>query len=184
MPPGTPDEIQPPAYPVQLQPPADAIHWREAWRCASIAGVVAGFISFLPILGIGFFLWALAAGAWAASAYIQRTSTGGSTRALGWRLGALTGLVSFCVYAVLFVFGILFFRTGPQLQQALQKAFEDAAARSGTPQSQQVLGWLLSPGGFAAIVTLVMVVFLVVFLVFGAIGGMLGASVLRPRQSR
>lgn len=183
MPPGTPGEIQPPAQPVRLEsPPTAAIQWQQAWPSVLKAGVIAGLVSFLPLIGIGFFLWVLAGGGWAIYLYRHRSPGTALTGGIGWRLGALTGLVAFAVYAALFAISIAFFGTGPQIRDAVRKALEDAAARSATPQSQQVLDFLLSPGGIATIVTITMAVFLVVFLLSGGIGGAIGASRLRAKQ--
>ncbi len=185
MPPGTPGEIQPPAQPVHLEsPPTAAIQWQQAWPSIVTAGVIAGVVSFLPLVGTGFFLWALAAGAWAIYLYRHRAPGGALTGGIGWRLGALTGLVAFAVFTFLFALGIVFFGAGPQIRETVRTALADAAARSGTPQSQQVLDFLLSPGGVATVVTITMVVFLAIFLLCGGIGGAISASRLRDKPRR
>ena len=183
MPPGTPDEIQPPAQPIaRFGTPSGVIDWAQAWRGILTAGLAAGLVSFVPILGIGFFLWALAAGAWAVGLYHRRRPGQVVTGGQGAWMGALTGAVTFVVYTLMLVVGIVFFNTGQQFRDAISSAFRDAAARSGnTPQTQELISFVSSPAGFATVVTFTVVVFLVIFLVSGAIGGLIGASTVRKR---
>ncbi len=185
LPPGTPEEIQPPAEPVPFSHFHGAgIDWQQAWPSVLLAGGFAGLVSFLPFIGIGFFLWVAAGGAWAISLYHHRAPAAMISRRLGWRLGAVTGLVSFAIFAAGYAVGIAFFGIGPQLRDALLKSFADAAAQSASPQSQQVLDFVHTPGGFATVVTIMTALFLVIFLLCGALGGALGASFLRGRNSR
>ncbi len=183
MPPGTPDEIQPPAQPIaSFGARADAVDWSQAWRGIVSAGIAAGLVSFVPILGIGFFLWALGAGAWAVGLYHRRRPSHLLTGGQGAGIGALTGAVTFLVYSLLLLVGIAFFNTGQQLRDAISTAFRDAAARSGdTPQTQELIAFVSSPAGFAMVVTFTVLVFLVIFLASGAIGGLIGASSSRRR---
>ncbi len=148
------------------------------------AGIIAGVVSFLPYIGLGFFLWVLVAGAWSVSLYRKRAPLVETSGGIGWRLGALTGLIACAVYLGFYGVAIAFFRVGPELRDALLKSFADAAARSATPQSQQVLDFVQTPSGFATVVTLMVVFFVVIFLLFGGVGGAIGAATSRGRDAR
>src|SRR5271166_781379 len=107
-PPVAPGEIPSPTQPppawhsggMPHVPQANAIQWNLAWQGALLAGAGAGILSVVPIVKLGCCLWLLGAGALVVVLYQRRTPGTLITPGMGMRLGALTGVFAFVVYAV------------------------------------------------------------------------------------
>jgi hypothetical protein len=178
LPPGTPEDAQPPAKPVELGPevperaaPA-TIEWSQALPAAATAGIVLALAWVIP--PVGFVLWVVAAGLVGVAFYRRRVPAGGLTPRMGARIGAISGLFGFAVFAFLLAMDLLT-RGGGKFHEVLQQVLQQAAARNADPRAQQAIQQLMSPAGLAFLVTFAMVIFLVMFLLFSAAGGALGA---------
>ena len=188
LPPGTPDEVQPPAEPVALggvPPPGPAgIDWSQALPAAALAGAFLALAWAVPFLG--FLLWVVAGGILGVAMYRRRVPLAALTRGLGARIGAITGLFGFGVFAVILGLELLASRGSGRFREMLQQVVEQAAARNNDPRTQQALQQLMTPAGLALLVTLVLVFFLAAFLALSSVGGALGAWLLgrspRDRQ--
>lgn len=179
LPPGTPDDAQPPAEPVALGPeppegaPAPArIEWSQAIPAAATAGIILALAWVLPPLG--FILWVVAAGLVGVTFYRRRVPAGGLTPRMGARIGVISGLFGFAVFALLLAMELLA-RGGGKFRELVQQVLQQAAARNADPRAQQAVQQMMTPAGLAFLVTFAMVIFLVVFLLFSAAGGALGA---------
>ena len=192
--PGTPGELQPPAEPVplphsaqsysaaELPPAPQRVSWADALPGALLAGVLvalAWIISF-----IGFLLWPLAAGALAVLLYARRNSVRQMASGFGARIGVIAGLFGFGFMALLMSLELLAFRGTGRLRQLLLQAMQQAMANNPDPAAQQAMQKLMTPEGIAVLVTFAMVLFFAVFLGLGALGGAVGASLLRKRPPR
>jgi hypothetical protein len=104
------------------------------------------------------------------------------TPRLGARIGAVTGLFGFGVFAVVLALELLATRGGGRLRQMLQQVIQETAARNPDPRAQAALQQMMTPGGLALIITVVLVFFLVVFLALSSGGGALGAWLLGKRS--
>ena len=177
LPPGTPDDVQPPAQPVPLQPQAtaSAVDWAQALRASAIVGALLAVAFVLPF--VGFLLWTVAAGAFAVALYRRRVPATTLTPGLGARIGAITGLFGFGVFAVLLSLSMLASRGSGRFRQMLQQVIEQAASRNPDPQVQEAMQRLMSPAGLAILVTLALIMFLVIFLALSSLGGALGARI-------
>ncbi len=181
LPPGTPGQLQPPAQPVPLAPgqaPPGRIDWSRAFPAALIAGVLLAVCWIVP--WATFCLWTIAGGALAVALY-QRRRPAPVTTGMGARLGAVTGLLGFVVFALAVSLEILATRGG-RLRAALTQVFEQAAARDSNPAAQEMIQKLSSPQGIALLVTIGLIVLLAAFLIFSAIGGAIGAALFRTRE--
>lgn len=178
LPPGTPGDAQPPAQPVPLRPMK--LQSSATLPAALMAGVVMGLLSLIPVVSIGCCLWMLLGGIFAVRLY-QNRAPGLVTGGMGARLGALSGLFGFIVYALGFAAQIGFGR-GEGLKSEMIRQLHEAAAKNSDPNAQQVAEKLATPEGIVMILIIGLVAFLFGFLVFGSIGGAVGAAIFGKRQ--
>ena len=181
LPPGTPADVQPPAEPVSLAggatpvvPPG--IDWSQAVPAAALAGFFLAIAWVIPFLG--FLLWLVVGGVVGIAMYRRRAPQATLTPGLGARLGAVTGLFGFVVFAMLFGLELLVSRGSGRFRQMLQQIVEQAASRNADPRAQQAIQQMMTPAGLALLVTLVLVLFLAAFIALSSIGGALGAWLL------
>jgi hypothetical protein len=185
LPPGTPAEIQPPAEPDSLGGATTAaplgIDWSQAVPAAALAGFFLAIAWVIPLLG--FLLWLIVGGVLGITMYRRRVPQATLTPGLGARIGAVTGLFGFGVFAVLFGSELLLSRGSGGFRQMLQQMVEQAAARNTDPRAQQAIQQMMTPAGLALLVTIVLVLFLAAFLALSSVGGALGAWLLGKRPS-
>ncbi len=186
LPPGTPADIQPPAEPVGIaggNPAATAaVDWGQAVPAAAAAGLFLAVAAVIPSLG--FLFWLLAGGALGVLMYRRRVQQSELTPSFGARIGAITGVFGFAIFAVIFGLQMLATRGSGTLREMLQQVIQQAAARNSDPRAQQAVQALMSPAGMALLFTLVLVFFLIAFVALSSIGGTIGAWLLRKRSVR
>lgn len=133
-------------------------------------------------LGASFGLGMIAAGFLAVLFYRRRVLQANLTSSLGIRLGALSGLFGFGIFAVISALEAAIFGSGGELRTALLQAVEQAASRNSDPQAQQMLQYLKTPPGLVVVMILGLVVMFFLFLVLASLGGVLGAVTLRKKE--
>ncbi len=182
LPPGTPGEIQPPAQPVILghAPAQPAIDWSKALPSAAIAGVLIMLALVVP-LAI-FFLWMLAGGALAVALY-RRRNPGPISPGAGARIGAISGLFGYIIFALTYSIMLLVTRGGGTLRDELMRRIQEVASRNPDPQAQEMMHRLMMPESLAFIIAIGLVLFLFAFLALSSIGGALGAKLFGDRES-
>ena len=129
-----------------------------------------------------FGLGMLAAGALSVVLYRRRNPVANLTAGMGARLGAVSGVLGFGIFAILTSVEVVVFRSGGQLRAALLEAVQQSAARSSDPQAQQLLEYLKTPQGLALVMVLGLIVMFAAFLLFSSLGGALGAALLRRKE--
>lgn len=161
--------------------PSSGILWPQAMRSAVQGGVIAALLMAVP-LGAFFGLGMLAAGFLAVLFYRRRVFHANLTSGLGMRLGALSGLFGFGIFAALSALETAIFRSGGELRAALTQAVEQAAARNSDPQTQQMLQYLKTPQGLVVVMILGLIMMFFLFMILSSLGGMLGAVTLRSKE--
>jgi hypothetical protein len=156
------------------------IQWSQALPSAALAGLIAAVLMFIPLGAFG--LGMIAAGVLAVLFYRRRNPIGILTPGMGARLGAVSGMLGFAIFAVFTSVEVLVFHSGGQLRAALLEAVQQSASRTSDPQAQQVLAYLKSPPGLALVMVLGLALMFVVFLIFSSLGGALGAVLLRRKD--
>lgn len=178
--PGTAAEVEPAAEPAPLGGATPAvplgIDWSQAVPAAALAGFFLAIAWVIPLLG--FLLWLIVGGVLGITMYRRRVPQTTLTPGLGARIGAVTGLFGFGVFAVLFGLELLLSRGSGGFRQMLQQVVEQAAARNADPRAQQAIQQMMTPAGLAVLVTIVLVLFLAAFLALSSVGGALGAWLL------
>ena len=173
---GEPPEVLAQPGPVE----SAGIQWSQALPSAALAGLIAaGFMFILVKTGV---LWMIAAGILAVVLYRRRNPGGTLSPGMGARLGAVSGVLGFGIFAVFTAIEILVFHSGGQLRAALLDAIEQSALRASDPQAQQYVTYFKSPPGLALFMALMLVVMFFIFLILASLGGSLAASLLRRRE--
>jgi len=157
-----------------------ALQWSYALPSAALAGLIAAVMMLIP--GGAFGLGMLASGALAVLFYRRRNPVANVTPGIGARLGALSGALGFGIFAIFTAAGMLIFRTGGQLRDALLQAIQQSAARSSDPQAQQAVEYLKSPQGLALMMALGLIGVCLAFMVFSSLGAALAAALLRRKD--
>jgi zinc-ribbon domain len=172
------------AYPAAQPAPAGpfTVLWHHALPSCAIAGVVAALLMCLglmvPVLAM------LGAGFLAVVLYRRRT-LGALVKAwTGAQVGAVSGVFSFGMAAIIEAVAVAVFRTGAQIRGKMLEAIQQAASRTGDPQAQQVFDYFKSPAGMAVMMVFVLIFALLSFIVLGGIGGALGGVFFGRRDRK
>jgi hypothetical protein len=162
--------------------PAPVFQWQHAWPAVMFAGATMGALSALPLLALLFPVWMILSGTLAVSFYLRRTGSKALPTALGARLGALSGLMAWCVYALFTAGTLLMFGSEirEQMRQLMSARMQSAAT---DPQSQALMQWFLSPQGMNVVILIGMVFFLFGFVLLGMGAGAFWAR-SRTRRAR
>lgn len=177
LPPGTPGELQPPAQPVPLG--STKLRSSATLPAAAMAGVIMGLLSLVPVVSVGCCLWMILGGMLVVRFY-QSRAPGIVTGGMGARLGALSGVFGFVVFAIGTAVKIAF--GGDALKQEMVRQLHESAARNPDPNAQQITERLTTPEGLTLLLVLVLIAFFVGFILFSSIGGAIGAAVFGKRQ--
>lgn len=186
LPPGTPEEMQPPAEPVAVEGQAPApvlsagIDWSQAVPAAALGGL---FLAAAAIPVVGVLLWVVGAGLVTVALYRRRAPNSMLTPGLGARIGAISGLFGFAIFAGVFGVELLASRGSGRLRRLVQEVIQQAAARNPDPRAQEAVQQMMTPAGLALLITFMLVVFLVVFLALSSAGGAVGAWLLGKKKS-
>jgi len=156
------------------------IQWSQALPAAALGGVIAAGLMFIPLGAFG--LGMISAGVLAVLFYRRRSPGGTLSAGMGARLGMVSGVLGFAIFAVFNAMEMLVFHSGSQLRTELREALEQSALRAPDPQAQQILTYLKSPPGLALVMALGLVVVFLAFLIFAGLGGALAAAVQRRKE--
>jgi len=183
LPPGTPGEIQPPAEPVNRPPAArpQPVNWAKALPAAGSAGLLLA-VAFLVPYSI-FFFWLLIGGGLAVAFYRRGNPQPLSTGA-GARIGAVSGLLGYILFAIGNSLALLVGGGGAQLRDELMRKLQELAARSPDPQAKEIAQKLMTPEALAFMIAVALVLFLAIFVVVCSVGGAAGAALFPDRDSK
>jgi hypothetical protein len=148
---------------------------------AAVAGLFLAIAWVVPF--VGFLLWLIAGGALGVVMYRRRAPQASLTPGLGARIGAITGLFGFGVFAIMLALELLATRGSGRFRHLLQQVVEQAASRNADPRAQQAIQQLMTPAGLALLITIVLVFFLAAFIALSSIGGAVGAWLTGKRPS-
>jgi len=165
------------------------VAWSRAWRAANLAAGLGALAALILMLVTGvpqlaFLAWMLGGGMLAVVIYRRRQHLGALTAAMGARLGAMAGLMGFVIFGLLSLVQLLGMRGSGQLRATLEQALKTSAARSGNPETQQMVQQFLTPEGMRMLVILGIVLMLVLFVAVSTLGGALAAAISRKRETR
>jgi len=167
------------AYDIVSHP--SGLIWQHALPAAAQAGLIAAILMVIP-RGALFGLGMLLAGFLAVLFYRRRLFGAHLSTGLGARLGALSGMIGFGIFALFTALETVIFHAGGELRTALMQAIDQAAAKNTEPQAQQMLHYLKSPQGLALVMIMGLMMMFVLFLVLSTLGGVVGSALLRHKQ--
>jgi hypothetical protein len=156
------------------------IDWSHAVPAAALAGLFLAIAWVIPF--VGFLLWLIAGGALGVVLYRRRAPQAILTPGLGARIGAITGLFGFGVFAIMLGVEMLATRGSGHFRQLLQQVVEQASSRNADPRAQQAIQQLMTPAGLALLITIALVFFLAAFIALSSVGGAVGAWLTGKRR--
>jgi hypothetical protein len=162
-------------------PTATAIDWSVGLPAAAMAGLITSILIAIP-LGASFILGMLAAGFLAIVFYRRRVPAANLAPGKGARLGAVSGAISFGMFAIVTSIEMILLHSGDQLRARLLEALQQSASRTSDPQAQQVLDYFRTPPGLVLIMILGLIFMFLAFVVLSALGGAVGAALLRRKD--
>ncbi len=145
---------------------------------AILAGGVAGLAWMLPPLG--YLLWPITAGVLGVVLYHRRRPDAIVSPGTGARIGAITGLFGFLLFALLLVISLIGAGRA-KFRESLDQAFQQALARNPDPKAQEIMQNFMTPAGIAVMFVLVAVVIFVFLVGISSLGGVLGAKLMRKQ---
>lgn len=163
-----------------ILPGRPGILWAQALPAASLAGVIAALLMFIPLGAFG--LGMTAGGILAVLFYKRRNSLSDVTPGMGAKIGAASGAMGFALFAVFTAVEVLVFHSGGQLRAQLLEAIQQSAARSTEPQAQQAIEYLKSPAGLALMMGLGLALVFIIFMILSSLGGAIAAAMLRRKR--
>lgn len=157
---------------------ATRVVWGSAFKKCLIAAATL-LLVLIALRGPLLVFLAIPAAGWF-SAYLYSRNLP-ITAGMGARIGAVTGLIAYGFYAVIFGIAMVFQRA--QVMNEVKRAFREAAARNPDPQAQQIVEKMMSPEGIAVVFTLVAIVLLFMFLILASVGGAIGGASAKGRSA-
>ena len=177
-----PSSIEGESLPQPLSPTAaTGIDWSQGLPAAALAGLIASILMAIP-LGASFGLGMLAAGFLAVVFYRRRVPNASLRPGKGARLGVVSGALGFGMFAVVTSIQMVIFHSGDQLRAQLLDALQQSASRTSDPQAQQMLDYFRTPPGLVLMMIVGLIFMFIAFVLFSALGGALGAALLRRRD--
>ena len=134
------------------------------------------------MLPLGFILGSPLGGFLSVLLYRRRSWSADPSRSAGFRLGALSGLFGFVVFAVLASMQVVLLHKGNEVREAMIEAVRRQQARNPDPQARQMLDYLLTPHGFMIMMIIGLVVIGLLFVLLSGIGGSISATLLRRKE--
>ena len=157
------------------------VEWAQALPAAFLGMLIATILSTVVrgALGLGL----VVAGFLSVYFYRRRNPLVHLTLKLGARLGAISGVLGFGITAVASATAIAVLHSGGEIHALMLKEVQQYVSRSSDPQMQQVLDFYASPQGFILMLILGSIMMFVLFLALSSMGGLIGAAVLRRKDS-
>ncbi len=155
--------------------------WGHALPAAFLGMLIATALSTVVrgALGLGL----LAAGFLSVYFYRRRNPFVHLSLKLGARLGAISGVLGFGITAIASATAMAVLHSGGEIHALMLKAVQQYVSRNSDPQMQQVLEFYASPQGFIVMLVVGSIMMLILFLTLSSMGGVIGAAVLKRKDS-
>ena len=171
-----------PSLPVSALPSelsaAAGIDWKYFLRTAIPLAVLTDVLT-MTLHPLALFVFLPANLVWAISRYKRhRPLAIGSGQ--GARMGALMGLLSFALFLVYFLVGLIFLHA--QYRDTVISQIHQISAQNPDPQVQQMLQWFATPDGLIAFTVFALVSFLLICLALGTGSGAVAIALGKDRK--
>lgn len=165
-----------PSVPGALQPP---VRWTQALQPCALSALIAAVVMSTGLVALPLAL--LGAGLLAVAFYLRRTP-GTVVRAMeGARLGALSGLLCFAMWAILEALAVAVLHKGPEIRKAMLDAIEQTASRYSDPQYQASMEFMRSPAGLTIMMVGGLIVAFLACVILASLGGALAGALFGRR---
>ena len=134
------------------------------------------------MLPLGFILGSPLGGFLSVLLYRRRSWSADPSRSAGFRLGALSGLFGFLIFAVLAGVQVLLLHGGNEVRDAMVEAVRRQQARNPDPQARQMLDYFLTPHGLMIMLIIGLILMGILFVLLSGIGGSISATLLRRKE--
>jgi hypothetical protein len=171
-----------PSLPVSALPSelsaAAGIDWKYFLRTAIPLAALTDVLT-MTLHPLALFVFLPANLVWAISRYKRhRPLAIGSGQ--GARMGALMGLLSFALFLVYFLVGLIFLHA--QYRDTVISQIHQISAQNPDPQVQQMLQWFATPDGLIAFTVFALVSFLLICLALGTGSGAVAIALGKDRK--
>jgi len=173
--------------PVELTESASALEiapstrWSYAMRPCVLAALIAGM---LMGVGLNALVGMFCAGILGVALYRSRLPGAAIKIAIGAQLGAISGLFCFALSIALESITVTVFHKGAEVRKAMLDVIQQAASRTGDPQTLAMFEYLKTPTGLAVMMAMGLMAAFVASIIVASLGGMLGASFFRHRDRK
>jgi hypothetical protein len=182
---GSSDDVHPPTHPLSWSE-LHGLNWSIGLRTAVLSGVISAVAAMItsaviPVPQFSLLMWMLGGGIISVLIY-RRARPIPLTPKNGGKLGALSGVVAFALFFILYSVQALVSKHASEMRSTLEQQLRDQAARSGDPALQHMIEPLLTPQGMSIVIAASLVVSFLLFVILSAIGGALTAWATNDRQ--
>jgi len=182
---GSSDDIHLPTHPLSWSE-LHGLNWSIGLRTAILSGVISAVAAMItsaviPVPQFSLLMWMLGGGIISVLIY-RRARPIPLTPKNGGKLGALSGVVAFALFFILYSVQALVSKHASEMRSTLEQQLRDQAARSGDPALQHMIEPLLTPQGMSIVIAASLVVSFLLFVILSAIGGALTAWATNDRQ--
>jgi hypothetical protein len=162
------------------QPDRSRLIWRAVFPRAAASGLLLAIL--VTVAGAPLLLVVIPPVCAAIVAvWYARSEKTQVTAGMGARIGAITGFFGFLFQAL--IFGAIFLAKPSEMKAIFHKQLQEAIARNPNPQAQAMAEKLLTPEGILAVALLGLAMFFVFYLILGSLGGAIGSSFTRKKQT-
>lgn len=163
-------------------PGSFAVRWHDALPACAIAALAAAL---LMCLGLMVPVLAMVGAGFLAVVLYRRRAAGASIKAsTGMKMGAVSGLFSFGMVAIIEAVVVAASHSGQQVRNKMLEAIQQAASRTSDPQAQVVFDYFRSPAGMAVMMIFLFFFALILFVLMGGLGGALGGLFFGRRERK
>src|ERR1700678_3841153 len=150
------------------------VQWSGTLQPCALAAMIAAVAMSTGLVALP--LAVLGAGFLAVAFYIRRVPGTVVSAKEGARLGGISGLLCFGMWAVLEALAVAVLHKGPEIRKAMLAAVEQTASRYSDPQVQASLDFMRSPAGLAVMMIATLVVAFLACVILASIGGALAGA--------
>lgn len=150
------------------------VQWSRAMPPCALAALIAAVVMSTGLVALP--VAVLGAGFLAVAFYLRRIPGTAVSAKEGARLGALSGLLCFGMWAILEALAVAVLHKGPEIRKAMLDAVEQQAARYSEPQFQASVEFMRSPAGLTVMMIGTLILAFLACVILASIGGALAGA--------
>jgi len=155
------------------------VQWSRAMQPCALAALIAAVAMSTGLVALP--LAVLGAGFLAVAFYLRRIPGTVVSAKEGARLGGISGLLCFGMWAILEALAVAVLHKGPEIRKMMLDAVEQQASRYSDAQFQATLEFMRSPAGLTVMMVGTLIVAFLACVILASIGGALAGAFLGRR---